>query len=78
MLGAEAEAAAAAGVAAANSRTHSDNNKTSSNNPRDRANVVLAFPVTVADGAEEALVVAGTKTPRMPTLLKVDKRTGVI
>lgn len=67
----------AAGVAAANSRTHSDNNKTSSNNPRDRANVVLAFPVTVADGVE-VLVVVGTKTPRMPTLLRVDKRTGAI
>lgn len=77
MLGAEA-AVAVADVAAASNRTRSDNNKpSSSNNPRDRASVVLAFPVTVVDGVE-VLVVVGTKTFRMPTLLRVDKRTGVI
>lgn len=67
-----------AGVVASN-RTRSDNNKPSSsnNNLKDRASVVLAFPVTVVDGVE-VLVVVGTKTFRMPTLLRVDKRTGVI
>lgn len=54
------------------------NSKTSSNKPRDRDNVALAFLVTVADGEEEPLAVAETRTFRMPTLLRVkDRPTGV-
>lgn len=69
--------AAAVDVAAANSSTRSKTSSSSNNPPKDRASVVLEFLVTVVDVAE-ALVVAGTKMCRMPTLLRADKPTGVI